>query len=104
MDFGSYGQLFKALASETRLELIESLQGEAKTVNELVEETGRRQNKVSYHLKCLKSCGFVRAEAEGNQRIYKLVTDTQDRLFEAVDMHIQKHEEGINTCEILEEN
>lgn len=98
----AYSHLFQALANETRMELIHRLRDGDKSVSELVEATGREQNSVSYHLKCLTNCGFVTREANGNERIYSLNGDVIENVFAAIDQHIENHRDGLYTCEVLE--
>lgn len=103
MDAEVYGKLFQALANETRMELIDALRDGEKSVSELVEVTGREQNIVSYHLKCLTNCGFAKKEVHGNERIYSLNSTILEDLFGTIEAHIENHRQGIYTCEILED-
>lgn len=103
MDVAAYGKLFQALANETRIELIDALRDGDKSVSELVEATGREQNNVSYHLKCLTNCGFAEKEVNGNERIYSLNSTILDDLFGTIETHIENHRQGIYTCDILED-
>lgn len=103
MDARAYSQLFQALANEARMDLIAALQDSEKTVSELVDATGERQNSVSYHLKCLTNCGFVTREANGNERVYSLNGDVLDDVFTAIDGHIENHRQGLYTCEVLDD-
>jgi len=103
MDVEVYGKLFQALANETRMELIDALRAGEKSLGELVEATGREQNTVSYHLKCLTNCGFAEKEVHGNERIYSLNSTILDDLFDTIESHIDNHRQGIYTCELLEE-
>ncbi|MDY0002915.1 MAG: metalloregulator ArsR/SmtB family transcription factor [Polyangia bacterium] len=67
-------RVLKALASETRLMLVDRLgQGEC-TVGELVELIGSDQSTVSKHLAILRSHGIVEDRREGSFVYYRLVT------------------------------
>lgn len=103
MDAGVYGKLFQALANKTRMELIDALRDGDKTVSELVDATGRKQNTVSYHLRCLTNCGFAEKRTEGNHRVYSLNSTIVNDLFDTIETHIEHHRQGIYTCEILED-
>lgn len=104
MDTRAYSHLFQALANETRMELIHHLRGGEKSVSELVDATGERQNSISYHLQCLTNCGFVTKEADGNERIYSLNDGVIGDVFRAIDQHIENHRDGLYTCDILEDD
>ena len=64
----------KALADETRQEIMQHLCCEWLSVNELVELLEGRVNQptVSHHLKKLEDSGLVRVRQEGRQRFYTL--------------------------------
>lgn len=103
MDSAVYAKLFQALANKNRMELIDALQDGEQSVSELVEATGREQNTVSYHLRCLTNCGFAEKEVQGNKRIYSLNSTIINDLFGTIEAHIENHRQGIYTCEILED-
>ena len=102
MDATAYSHLFQALANETRMEIISELRDDDMNVSELAEATGREQNSVSYHLKCLMNCGFVTKEANGNERHYSLNGDVLENVFSPIDQHIENHRQGLYTCDVLE--
>ncbi len=64
----------KALADETRQEIMQHLCCEWLSVNQLVELLEGRVNQptVSHHLKKLEDSGLVRVRQEGRQRFYTL--------------------------------
>lgn len=102
MDATAYSRLFQALANKTRMEIIAQLRDGDKNVTELVEAMGREQNSLSYHLKCLAHCGFVTKEANGNERRYSLNGTALEDVFTAIDQHIENHQQGLYTCEVLD--
>lgn len=63
---------FKALGEPARLRILQALQRGAKTVTELVDETGLGQANVSKHLHLLYTLGFVRRRKEGLYVYYEL--------------------------------
>ena len=71
---------FKALAEPARLQILNTLRGGEKTVNELVDETGLGQANVSKHLQSLLTAGFVRRRKEGLFSYYALADRTVFRL------------------------
>jgi DNA-binding transcriptional ArsR family regulator len=64
--------LFRSLADETRLRIVQRLaRGEARVVD-LTGELGLAQSTVSKHLACLRDCGLVRYRVQGRQSFYAL--------------------------------
>jgi len=91
-------RLFNGFANSTRLSilLLLSQRGEMK-VGELVHELEAPQPRVSDHLRCLSSCGYVQVRREGRNAYYsvsddrimsilslgeELLRDNQDRLLD----------------------
>jgi len=64
--------LFRSLADETRLRIVQRLAaGEARVVD-LTGELGLAQSTVSKHLACLRDCGLVDYRTAGRQSFYAL--------------------------------
>lgn len=64
--------IFKALADETRLQIISSILGEKKTVSSIVSATNVSQSCVSHQLKLLKESKIVKSERVGKNIYYSL--------------------------------
>lgn len=64
--------VFHALSSPTRRQLLELLRVEARSVNNLTAVLPVSQPAVSQHLNVLQDADLVRVRREGNQRIYSL--------------------------------
>ena len=71
---------FKALAEPARLQLLATLRGGERSVNELVEATGLGQANVSKHLQLLHAHGFVARRKEGLFVYYALADRSVFRL------------------------
>lgn len=56
---------FRALGDPARLRLLEFLLSAEHTVSECIRHVGLSQGRVSAHLSCLASCGYVRARRAG---------------------------------------
>ena len=69
-------RLFNGFANSTRLSILLLLaqRGEMK-VGELVRELEAPQPRVSDHLRCLSSCGYVRVRREGRNAYYSVSDD-----------------------------
>jgi DNA-binding transcriptional ArsR family regulator len=64
--------VFHALSSPTRRQLLELLRVGARSVNQLTAVLTVSQPAVSQHLHVLQDADLVRVRREGNQRIYSL--------------------------------
>ena len=67
--------IFKALADETRLKIIDTIIEEPKTVGQIVETVEESQSGVSHQLKTLKQSKIVKSERKGKCVYYSLADD-----------------------------
>lgn len=67
---------FRALAEPARLHVVHALEGGARTVSELAEETGIAQGTLSKHLHVLHEGGFLTRRRDG-QYVYYELADAQ---------------------------
>lgn len=100
-DFNLHKLFLKALSNETRLLVLETLRTGPKCVNEISENLGFEQSRISHNLKCLCNCGFVEVERKGKKRIYKIDKETIVPFFETIDKHVTKYGQRLVTCETL---
>jgi DNA-binding transcriptional ArsR family regulator len=63
---------FNAVAEPRRRQILDSLAGGERPVNDLVARLGLSQPQVSKHLRVLKAVGLVDVRDEGRQRMYRL--------------------------------
>lgn len=75
-------KVLKALADETRLQILEFLKGGEKCVCEIVPHIGTSQSNVSQHLRILKDAHVVTDRREGRSIYYSVV---DDRIFSCLD-------------------
>ncbi|MCI0429965.1 MAG: metalloregulator ArsR/SmtB family transcription factor [Rhodospirillales bacterium] len=82
--------VLRALADETRLQILESLLVREKCVSDLVEEIGKQQPHVSHHLRILREAGLIEGIREGQRVCYRMAPGLQLRLktlrHEAIDL------------------
>ena len=74
----------KALADETRLQILTLLQGRELYAQEIVEQLDISQPAVSRHLNLLATAGVLRIRREGNARYYSVDRDALKRLGDAL--------------------
>lgn len=95
--------LFKALANDVRLRLIEALGSGEKSVNELCVEIQEHQTRVSHELRCLTVCGLVDHRRDGKYIIYSLNDQTVVPLLKAADRHVGRFISRMKGCDLLNE-
>ena len=67
--------IFKVLADETRLKIIDAILEEPKTVGQIVEAIKESQSGVSHQLKTLKESKIVKSQRKGKCVYYSLTDD-----------------------------
>lgn len=81
---------FETLGNQARWDIIHLLHGGPHRVTDISDKLGYEQSLVSHHLKRLETCGFVKAETNGAERIYHLNKKTIGPLLKLVDGHVNK--------------
>ena len=64
--------VFNAVAEPRRRQILDTLAGGERPVNDLVRQLGLAQPQVSKHLRVLREVGAVDVRDEGRQRLYRL--------------------------------
>lgn len=86
----------KALADETRQDILQMLMEEEKCVSDLVEAFATSQPTISHHLNILKTLGLVSSRKEGKHVYYSI---HRENVVECCGMLIAKFEsEPATTC------
>jgi len=94
---------FQALANNIRTNIIlYLLKNGPRNVSSISTDLGIEQTQVSHNLRCLASCGFVKASREGKSRIYSLNQETVPPLLKIVNRHLDKYASNLYNCERLE--
>lgn len=86
--YREYVSVFKALADETRLKIIQMLSSGELCACNILEEFNITQPTLSYHMKILTECGLVKGVKEGSWMKY---TINNERLEIVKDIY-----EGVN--------
>jgi len=76
--------MLKALADETRLQIVEMLRGQEMYAQQIVGRLGISQAAVSRHLRLMASAGVLRVRREGGAKFYTVNGDTMTYLAEAL--------------------
>jgi DNA-binding transcriptional ArsR family regulator len=96
-------ELFAVLSSPIRLAVLRLLLSGERCVTELVEAVGVAQPRLSNHLACLRTCGFVTVRRQGTFMYYGLA---DPRLAEVIGLGVdmaQPSAESLLHCPVLRE-
>ena len=78
-------ELFRALADETRLGILERLRDGERCVCDLADDLDAGQSRLSFHLKTLKDAGLLRDRRQGRWVYYALDRDAVAEALEVLD-------------------
>lgn len=82
---------FETLGNHTRWDIIHFLHKGPQRVTAIAKKLDYEQSLVSHHLKRLETCGFVKAETNGAERIYHLNKETISPLLKLVERHVNRY-------------
>lgn len=92
-------KFIRGFADKTRLQILESISVQEKTVSEIVDELQGNQSNISQHLTCLKGCGIIESRQEGKYVYYSLRNEQIAGLLSLMDIVFQQVEEEVAACE-----
>lgn len=95
--------LLNALADETRLDILNFLQGRREaTVSQIRTHVKREQSAISHHLACMRSCGLVSTRRDGKYVFYSLNGKNRiNKILDLTDRHVSDVVEGILACRVV---
>ena len=98
-------RLFNGFANSTRLSilLLLSQRGEMK-VGELVRELEAPQPRVSDHLRCLSSCGYVQVRREGRNAYYSVSDERILSILGLGEELLRDNQEHLQACETIKKD
>jgi DNA-binding transcriptional ArsR family regulator len=91
-------KLFRGLADNSRLAILETLLSGEKMVSEIVMTTGLSQPNVSGHLTCLKDCGLLTSRQDGRRVIYALASPYMAALMVAAESILSGVSDRVSCC------
>ena len=91
-------KLFRGLGDPNRLAILDALESNECSVQEIVGRTGLGQPNVSNHLRCLLDCGLVSRRSEGRFVRYRLADGRVAVLLRDADRLLAATGTGIDNC------
>jgi len=92
-------KFIKGFADRTRLQILEAVKEEEKTVQQIVNQINGNQSNVSQHLACLKGCGIVTSRQDGKFMYYSLRDEQVRSLLNIFDAVLGDVEEQVAACD-----
>ena len=98
-------RLFNGFANSTRLSILLLLtrRGEMK-VGELVRELKAPQPRVSDHLRCLSSCGYVQVRREGRNAYYSVSDERIMTILSLGEELLRDNQDRLMACETIKQD
>jgi DNA-binding transcriptional ArsR family regulator len=85
--FDRYHVFFRNLANPVKISILSKLKESESSVNDLSNNLGIEQSKVSHALASLSNCNIVQSKQDGKRRIYFLNKKTILPMLKLVDKH-----------------
>ncbi len=92
-------KFIRGFSDKTRLQILEAIQHEEKTVSHIVSELQGNQSNISQHLACLKDCGIINRRQEGKFIYYSLRNDKVKDLLRLIDEVFHEVQTDIENCD-----
>ncbi|MCM3388310.1 ArsR/SmtB family transcription factor [Ureibacillus chungkukjangi] len=92
-------KLIHGFSNKTRIQILECIKEEEKTVNQIVEEIKGSQSNISQHLACLKGCGIIVGRNEGRYMYYSLRNQHIRDLLSMFDVVLEDVENDVACCD-----
>src|SRR5207253_11401943 len=89
---------FRGLDDPVRLAILEILNNRERSVDELCEELGMMQPRISNHLACLRWCGFVATRRRGQRIFYRLADPNVSAILVLAHASVARNAARVFTC------
>ena len=99
VDHESKVKLLHGFSNKTRIQILECIKNDERTVSQVVDEIQGNQSNISQHLACLKGCGIITGRQEGKYVYYGLRNQRVRDLLTMIDVVLEDVESDMATCE-----
>lgn len=98
MDVDMKVKLIHGFSNKTRIQILECIKNQEKTVSQIIEEINGNQSNISQHLACLKGCGIIVGRNEGKYVYYSLRNQQIRDLLTMFDVVLEDVENDMACC------
>lgn len=99
IDIDTKMKFLHGFSHKTRVQILESIKENEKTVSQIVDELGGNQSNISQHLACLKGCGLIVGRQEGKYVYYRVRNQLVRDLLTMFDVVLEDVQNDIASCE-----
>ena len=92
-------KLIHGFSNKIRIQILESIKNQEKTVTRIGEEIKGNQSNISQHLACLKGCGIIVGRNEGKYCYYSLRNQHIRDLLAMFDVVLEDVQNDVACCE-----
>ncbi|WLR44352.1 metalloregulator ArsR/SmtB family transcription factor [Bacillus carboniphilus] len=91
-------KFLQGFAHKIRIQILECIKEEEKTVSQIVDDLNGNQSSISQHLACLKGCGLIVGRQEGKYIFYRLSNEHVKDLLTMFDVVLDQVEDDVACC------
>ncbi|MCM3441353.1 ArsR/SmtB family transcription factor (plasmid) [Metabacillus halosaccharovorans] len=92
-------KFLNGFSNKTRIQILECITEQEKTVSQIVEELKGNQSNISQHLACLKGCGIIVGRHEGKYIYYSLRNEKVRDLLTMFDVVLADVQNDVACCD-----
>ncbi|NAP00948.1 metalloregulator ArsR/SmtB family transcription factor [Halomonas sp. MG34] len=98
-DIDTKMKFLHGLSNKTRVQILESIKEDEKTVSQIVQDLNGNQSNISQHLTCLKGCGLVVGRQDGKYVYYRVRNQLVRDLLTMIDVVLEDVEKDVACCD-----
>lgn len=92
-------KFLRAFGDKTRVQILECIKYDEKTVSQIVDRLDGNQSNISQHLACLRGCGIIEGRQEGKYVYYGLRNHQIKELLDTFDHVLSQIQDDVACCE-----
>ncbi|RKQ18315.1 ArsR family transcriptional regulator [Oceanobacillus bengalensis] len=99
VDIDTKMKFLHGFSNKTRIQILESIKEDEKTVTQIVDDLNGNQSNISQHLTCLKGCGLIVGRQDGKYVYYRVRNQLVRDLLSMFDVVLEDVQNDIACCE-----
>ncbi|WP_456271208.1 ArsR/SmtB family transcription factor [Bacillus sp. AK031] len=99
IDIETKVKFLQGFAHRIRIQILECIKEEEKTVSQIVHDLDGSQSSISQHISCLKGCGLIVGRQEGKYIYYSLSNQKVRDLLTMFDVVLEEVQSDVACCD-----
>jgi len=99
VDIDTKMKFLHGFSNKTRIQILEGIKEEEKTVSQIVDDLNGNQSNISQHLACLKGCGLIVGRQDGKYVYYRVRNQLVRDLLTMFDVVLEDVHSDVACCE-----